>query len=89
MERNEFEIENNIITSPGKFEGCHEIVLPFYESAMCGCADEIEEEGSYDVYIFEKFTPKELNQWPELRETVKLELIIDDMGFVYVGLKER
>lgn len=72
-----YEIENNIITSPGKFEGEYIATPYFYECYMDG--DGEDNINSIDFEISEA----EKTVFPVLCSSETFSLVISDNGFVH------
>lgn len=80
--KNEYQIEHDRITSPGKFEGEPVFAPHFWDMGLQGFAD--SDDGQ--VYKF-KITPKDREEWPQLDAWLgrkrTLSLREDDQGFVH------
>lgn len=80
---NDYNVNNNIIASPGKFEGCMYYVVYFYNEVMHGHSDDTVHysDGSIqDVFII---TPKDCKLFPELEFITKVILSYTEAGFVH------
>lgn len=81
LEEYECSEDDVIITSPGKFEG-EPIYAPyFYGLWLIGEYDEITTRG-FKLGCRFNLTNKDYELWPELKPYKKLELWVDDNGFV-------
>jgi len=81
----DYEIENGIIKSPGKFEGEFIHSLYFYDCVMNGGGDEIissylDSERIIDVF---NLTDSEKDAFPILTNANTVHCIEDDNGFFY------
>lgn len=78
----DYDIEDGIIRSPGKFEGEPIYVPYFWQLGLEGFAD--DDDG--DEFVFD-LGPEELQMWPELGDGRRLTLSEDSSGFVYSVLE--
>ena len=87
MDRHEIEhsykIENGIIRSPGKFEGCALYAPYFHDAYLNGM-----EDGADDDYVWFAVSAEDRAQFPEIGHDVATVLLReDDNGFVHLHLE--
>lgn len=86
----DYQIENNVIRSPGKFEGLSRWTPYFY--ALWGEGLQNEDEWRDDESIAAVFYPGRNEQawYPELKGVAEIQMWEDDQGFVHtVTLDKR
>lgn len=83
--RNTYVIENDIIVSPGKFEGETYDVPNWWDQVLEGNYDREIEIGSLTWYIF-IFTTEDKAEYPAYAEDFGIALTEDSMGFVHAAI---
>ena len=85
--RNEYEyvVENNIIVSPGKFQGETSDVPTWWEQVLQGNYDREIEIGSLIWYVF-VFTDEDKIDMPEYAEDYGIALCEDSLGFIHSAI---
>lgn len=83
----DFEVEDGVITTPGKFEGSMVYVPAFWDLTLEGGEDEIEWDGDTLISIFH-VTSEDRGIFPELQGAKTLEIWEDSFGFVWANLTE-
>jgi hypothetical protein len=78
-------VENNIIVSPGKFEGETSDVPIWWEQVLEGNYDEEHQIGNLTWYIF-IFTDEDKADFPAYAEDFGIALTEDDLGFVHAAI---
>ena len=84
----EYRVENDIIRSPGKFEGEHISAPYFYDDSMNGCweymfADGPEDEETPLLFVWTEISEEDRKEFPEIAEKY-VKLFESDQGFVSV-----
>ena len=81
--RNEYEVRNGIIVSPGKFEGEPIHTVYFYDLVMDSCQDDtIYDEYDDTIDVF-NLTPERHEMFPELVGYKQIQIAESEQGFVH------
>ena len=84
----EYRVENDIIRSPGKFEGAHFSAPYFYDDSMNGCWNDVFADGPEDeetplLFVWTEVSEEDREQFPMIAEKY-VKLFESDQGFVSV-----
>lgn len=73
---------SDVITTPGKFEGCPPWAVEFWDTVLDGGEDDREEVDGVLVSIF-SVTDRDRDAWPVLANVARIRIWEDDQGFVH------